>query len=61
VDKALQFECEAEIDFSTYSIRDFVAWPVVKNYDEPVRTWPIRRDGIKRATVKVPGKAGEAG
>ena len=38
----------------------FVAWLVLKYYDEPVRSWLSRRYGIKRATVKVPGQAGEA-
>ena len=37
-----------------------VAWLVLKYYDEPVRAWLSRRYGIKRATVKVPGQAGEA-
>jgi hypothetical protein len=60
VDKAPQFECEPDIDFSTYSIRDFFARLVLKYYDEPVRSWLNRRYWIKRATVKVPGKAGEA-
>jgi peptidoglycan/LPS O-acetylase OafA/YrhL len=38
----------------------FVAWLVLKYYDEPVRSWLNRRYGIKRAIVKVPGQAGEA-
>src|SRR6202012_4457039 len=38
----------------------FVAWLVLKYYDEPVRSWLSRRYGIKRATLKVTGKAGEA-
>ena len=38
----------------------FVAWLVLKYYDEPVRSWLSRRYGIKRATSKVPGQAGEA-
>ncbi len=38
----------------------FVAWLVLKYYDEPVRSWLSRRYGIKRAIVKVPGQAGEA-
>lgn len=38
----------------------FVAWLVLKYYDEPVRSWLSRRYGIKRSTVKVPGQAGEA-
>jgi peptidoglycan/LPS O-acetylase OafA/YrhL len=38
----------------------FVAWLVLKYYDEPVRSWLGRRYGIKRATVKVSGQAGEA-
>jgi len=38
----------------------FVAWLVLKYYDEPVRSWLSRRYGIKRATAKVPGQAGEA-
>jgi hypothetical protein len=32
----------------------------LKYYDEPVRSWLSRRYGIKRATVKVPGRTGEA-
>jgi len=38
----------------------FVAWLVLKYYDEPVRSWLSRRYGIKRAAVKVPAQAGEA-
>jgi len=38
----------------------FVAWLVLKYYDEPVRSWLSRRYGIKPATLKVPGQAGEA-
>jgi hypothetical protein len=38
----------------------FVAWLVLKYYDEPVRSWLSRRYGIKPAAVKVPGQAGEA-
>ena len=38
----------------------FVAWLVLKYYDEPVRSWLSRRYGIKPATVKVSGQAGEA-
>src|ERR1700756_5089146 len=38
----------------------FVAWIVLKYYDEPVRSWLSRRYGIKRAIVKVSGQAGEA-
>jgi len=38
----------------------FVAWLVLKYYDEPVRSWLSRRYGIKRATAKVPAQAGEA-
>jgi peptidoglycan/LPS O-acetylase OafA/YrhL len=38
----------------------FVAWLVLKYYDEPVRSWLSWRYGIKRATVKVSGQAGEA-
>src|ERR1700751_1143814 len=38
----------------------FVAWLVLKYYDEPIRSWLGRRYGIKRTTVKVPGQAGEA-
>ena len=37
----------------------FVAWLVLKYYDEPVRSWLSRRYGIKRATVKVSGQVGE--
>jgi hypothetical protein len=33
---------------------------LMKYYDEPVRSWLSRRYGIKRATVMVPGQAGEA-
>lgn len=36
-----------------------VAWLVLKYYDEPVRAWLSLRYGIKRATVKVSGRAGE--
>ena len=38
----------------------FVAWLVLKYYDEPVRSWLSRRYGIKPATLKVSGQAGEA-
>src|SRR5579859_1997249 len=38
----------------------FVAWLVLKYYDEPIRSWLSRRYGIKRTTLKVPGQAGEA-
>jgi peptidoglycan/LPS O-acetylase OafA/YrhL len=38
----------------------FVAWLVLKYYDEPVRSSLSRRYGIKPATVKVSGQAGEA-
>ena len=37
----------------------FVAWLVLKYYDEPVRSWLSRRYGIKRAIVKVSGQVGE--
>jgi peptidoglycan/LPS O-acetylase OafA/YrhL len=37
----------------------FIAWLVLKYYDEPVRSWLSRRYGIKRAIAKVPGQAGE--
>ncbi len=38
----------------------FIAWFVLKYYDEPVRARLSRRYGIKRATVRVSGQAGEA-
>ena len=38
----------------------FVAWLVLKYYDEPIRSWLSRRYGIKRTTAKVSGQAGEA-
>src|SRR5579863_1161716 len=38
----------------------FVAWLVLKFYDEPVRSWLSRRYGIRRSAANVPGQAGEA-
>jgi peptidoglycan/LPS O-acetylase OafA/YrhL len=38
----------------------FVAWLVLKYYDEPVRSWLSRRYGIRRSAANVPGQAGEA-
>jgi peptidoglycan/LPS O-acetylase OafA/YrhL len=37
-----------------------VAWLILRYFDEPVRARLTRRYGIKRATVKIPGEAGEA-
>ena len=46
--------------FLTIPFAIIVAWLILRYFDEPVRTWLSRRYGIKRATVKIPGEAGEA-
>ncbi len=38
----------------------FVAWLVLKYYDEPVRGWLSRRYGTKQAAANARGQAGEA-